>query len=228
MNYYEHHLADYTQATAHLSMVEDAAYSRMLRWYYANERPLPVEVKQVERLVRAQSKAERDAVKTILDEFFNLQEDGYHQDRADREIARYQDKQRKATESANARWNKMPPHSEGNANADADAMRTHSEGNAPQSPDPIQKKKEKDFVQVRFDEFWEVYPRREAKKAATKAWNAIKPDEVDLILANVKTRKANGWQDPQFIPLPATYLNGRRWEDETQDAKQSDYGEGLI
>ena len=91
MNYYEHHLADYAQATAHLSMLEDAAYSRMLRWYYANEKPLPRDIKAIERLVRAQSKADREAVRTVLAEFFYEAEDGWHQDRADREIKRYQD-----------------------------------------------------------------------------------------------------------------------------------------
>lgn len=91
MNYYEHHLADYTQATAHLSMLEDAAYSRMLRWYYANEKPLPLNIKAIERLVRAQSKPEREAVKTVLGEFFVEGEDGWHQDRADKEISRFQE-----------------------------------------------------------------------------------------------------------------------------------------
>ena len=91
MNYYEHHLGDYAQATAHLTMLEDAAYSRMLRWYYANEKPLPREIKQIERLIRAQSKPEKQAVLDVLNEFFVLAEDGWHQDRADREIERYKE-----------------------------------------------------------------------------------------------------------------------------------------
>lgn len=136
MNYYEHHLADYTQATAHLSFIEDAAYSRMLRWYYANEKPLPKDVKQIERLVRAQSKIERDAVKTILDEFFYQESDGWHQDRADNEISRYQDKQRKASASANARWSKQKTQDSSIAFALRPDMRMHNEGNAPQTPDP--------------------------------------------------------------------------------------------
>jgi len=127
VNYYEHHLGDYTQATAHLTMLEDAAYSRMLRWYYANEKPLPLDVKMIERLVRAQTKAEKEAIKTVLSEFFIEAEDGWHQDRADREIAKYKDKQAKAKRSAEARWNTSKTHSEGNANASADAMRTHKD-----------------------------------------------------------------------------------------------------
>lgn len=135
MNYYEHHIGDFAEATAHLSFVEDAAYSRLIRKYYAQEKPLPADVKAVQRLVGARSKDEREAVESVLHEFFDLQADGWHQARCDAEIARYQDKQAKAKRSAQARWNAKPAHSEGNANASANAMRTHSEGNAHQTPD---------------------------------------------------------------------------------------------
>jgi uncharacterized protein YdaU (DUF1376 family) len=139
LNYFEHHIGDYDSATAHLTMLEDGVYSRLLRVYYRTEAPLPADVKQTCRLVRAQSKPERDAVANVLDEFFDLQPDGWHNRRCDEEIVRFQDKQRKARASADARWNGHRTQSEGNANASADAMRTHSEGNAPrarpQSPD---------------------------------------------------------------------------------------------
>ena len=135
MNYYEHHIGDYAEATAHLSFIEDAAYSRLIRKYYATEKPLPADPKAVQRLVGARSKEEREAVTTVLDEFFTLHEDGWHNARCDEEIARYQDKQAKAKRSAEARWSKPRTHSEGNANASPDAMRTHSEGNAHQTPD---------------------------------------------------------------------------------------------
>jgi uncharacterized protein YdaU (DUF1376 family) len=89
VNYYEHHIGDYAQATGHLSMLEDAAYSRMIRWYYAKERPLPPDVKAVCRLVRATTRHEVEAVRAVLAEFFELREDGYHQVRCDEEIAKF-------------------------------------------------------------------------------------------------------------------------------------------
>lgn len=90
MNYYEHHLGDYAEATVHLSFVEDAAYSRLLRKVYASEAPLPAEIRQVQRLVAARTREEREAVENVLREFFELREDGWHNQRADEEIARYQ------------------------------------------------------------------------------------------------------------------------------------------
>jgi uncharacterized protein YdaU (DUF1376 family) len=131
MNYYEHHLGDYAQATAHLSFVEDAAYSRLIRKYYAQEKPLPADIPSVQRLIGARDKTERAAVETVLREFFELLEDGWHNRRCDEEIERYRGKQAKAKRSAEARWSREPQHTDGNANA----MRTHSEGNAHQTPD---------------------------------------------------------------------------------------------
>lgn len=87
MNFYKHHIGDYAQATAHLSFVEDAAYSRLIRKYYADERPLPAELKAVQRLVGARTREEKDAVSAVLDEFFDLQEDGWHNRRCDAELA---------------------------------------------------------------------------------------------------------------------------------------------
>lgn len=143
MNYYEHHIGDFAQATAHLSFVEDAAYSRLIRKYYAEEKPMPADIKAVQRLVGARTKEERQAVADILDEFFELEADGWHNKRCDAEIARYRGKQDKARASAEARWSKrnapaMRTHAETDANAsagnDANAMRTHSERNAHQAP----------------------------------------------------------------------------------------------
>lgn len=126
MHYIELHIGDYDKDTAHLTACEDGIYGRLLRRYYNTEAALPVNVKAVQRLVRARTREERDAVETMLSEFFTLSDDGWHNGRADREIVRYADKKAKAKRSANARWNNAPD--------DANAMRTHCDGNAHQAP----------------------------------------------------------------------------------------------
>ena len=70
-----------------------------------------------------------------------------------------------------------------------------------------------------FAVFWAAYPRKDKKKEALSAWGKIKPS-VDLqttILADVKKRALSAdWQKDKgrFIPLPASYLNAARWEDQ--------------
>ena len=104
MNYYEHHIGDYAEATAHLTFIEDATYSRLIRKYYATEKPLPIDVKLVQRLINARSKEEKNSVISVLNEFFTLTDDGWRQVRCDHEIARFKDKQNKARRSAEGRW----------------------------------------------------------------------------------------------------------------------------
>ncbi len=92
MNFYKHHIGDYAQATGHLSFAEDAAYSRLLRKYYAEEHPIPGPLKAAQRLVGARTREEREAVETVLGEFFEWDEEAvcWRNKRADEEIARYQ------------------------------------------------------------------------------------------------------------------------------------------
>ena len=139
MNYYEHHIGDYAAATGHLSLMEDAVYTRMLRRYYLTESPLPSDTAQVARLVGARSADEMAAVEAVLAEFFSLQDDGWHQKRADEDIARYLEKQGKARASAESRWSGKRSECERNANA----MRTQCERNAHQTPDTSNQQEQK-------------------------------------------------------------------------------------
>jgi len=141
VNYYERHIGDYLKDTAHLSLLEHGIYTRLLDVYYTREGAIPDD--QTARLIGARSKEEREALQAVLAEYFHRTDAGWVQDRCEREILRYQDKQAKAKRSADARWSGHRSQSEGNANAsqthDAPDMRTHSEGNAPrarpQTPD---------------------------------------------------------------------------------------------
>lgn len=104
MNHFPLHIGDYAEATAHLSFIEDAAYGRLIRKYYSTEKPLPADLQAVQRLVGARTKDEREAVQAVLEEFFKLESDGWHQPRCDLELARYFEKSNKASASANSRW----------------------------------------------------------------------------------------------------------------------------
>lgn len=157
MNYYQHHIGDYTRDTAHLTMIEDGAYRRLIDLCYATEKPLPVDPRAIYRLVRAGTKEERDAVDIVLAEFFDKGPDGWRQKRCEEEIAKARDKSGKARTSAGKRWqggrnanaplnhanalkddaNAMRTHTDSDANAppdDAKAMRIGCEGNAPSTP----------------------------------------------------------------------------------------------
>lgn len=89
MNHYPKHIGDWVRDTAHLSEVEECIYSRLLDRYYSTEVPVPADVAQCCRLVRATSVPARKAVADVLTEFFTLSDDGWHQKRADAELATF-------------------------------------------------------------------------------------------------------------------------------------------
>jgi hypothetical protein len=69
-----------------------------------------------------------------------------------------------------------------------------------------------------FDVFWKAYPKKVAKDDARRAFEKRKPDKsmVDSMLAAIFEQiNSPAWQrdDGQYIPNPATWLNGGRWED---------------
>ena len=84
MNYYNRHIGDYAKDTPHLSLVEHGAYTLLLDWYYASEKPIPAD--KVYRIARAITPDEQGAVDTVLNEFFHLLDDVWHNKRADEEI----------------------------------------------------------------------------------------------------------------------------------------------
>ena len=75
-----------------------------------------------------------------------------------------------------------------------------------------------------FDDFWRTYPRKTGKAQAVKAWNKLKPDDHQQAIGILPDHVAY-WHRvgtaTQFIPHPATWLNGRRWEDELPSEKQT-------
>lgn len=112
MNYYSHNIGDYAQATMHLSLVEDAIYSRLLRRYYAEEQPIKDDLHQICRWVGARTEDERAAVALVLSEFFTLTDGFWCNKRADAEIAAYHVKAE--TAKANGKRGGRPRKDDGN------------------------------------------------------------------------------------------------------------------
>ena len=74
----------------------------------------------------------------------------------------------------------------------------------------------------RFAEFWAIYPRRQGKGAAVKAWaKAIKRANPDAILKAAAEYRDDPQREPQFTAHPSTWLNQDRWEDEPLPAPSS-------
>ncbi len=73
-----------------------------------------------------------------------------------------------------------------------------------------------------FEQFWQAYPRKVGKVDAKKAWIKAKLDGklVETILLAIEAQKQGAdWmrEKGEFIPHPATWINGGRWLDEVRE-----------
>jgi hypothetical protein len=67
-----------------------------------------------------------------------------------------------------------------------------------------------------FDRFWQNYPRKVGKVKAEAAFQKVTVPVEALLAAIEEQKKSAQWtkENGQFIPHPATWLNGKRWEDQ--------------
>lgn len=79
----------------------------------------------------------------------------------------------------------------------------------------VEKSRERDRLRASFEEFWAAYPKKQGKGAAEKAFAKVDVP-IDVLLTAVAIHaKSASWlkEDGRYIPMPATWINQRRWED---------------
>lgn len=166
----------------------------------------------VQELVHLDLLEQRDERTLVVHDYLE------HQDSAE-SVKRASDKGRRA---AAARW------SDASGNATSSASSSAS-GNAKERRGEERKKSRTATRSAatepdRFEDFWAAYPRRSdmghARIAYAKALK--KTDAETLILGAKKYATAQAGNDPKYIALPTTWLNGERWTDEPASAPTSD------
>ena len=68
-----------------------------------------------------------------------------------------------------------------------------------------------------FETFWTAYPRKESKAQAKKSFAKVTVPLETLLQALETQKQTDQWRRDggQYIPYASTWLNQRRWEDET-------------
>lgn len=128
---------DYAQDTQHLSLAENGAYDRFLTYYYQKLKPLPLDETVIFRICRAFTLEEQEAARSVLGQFFTREPDGWHQKRADVEVAKLKQKSQTnsknarvrhgRTEEANSEGRAEEEKAEGERSKSGNSMRTHGE-----------------------------------------------------------------------------------------------------
>lgn len=202
LHYYTHNIGDYRRDTAHLSLLEHGVYRQLLDQYYLNEEPITLDLNKIHRYLSIKTEEEKNALANVLQDFFNETEDGYVHKRCDDTITEYQSKSKKASEAAKIRWGKQT-QSERIPNA----MQTNNHKPLTNNQKPID---------IRFDAFWIMYPKKVGKEAARKAWIKHDPD-IDMVIKAIRWQEISTQWKKGFIPNPSTYINQHRWLDEPEE-----------
>lgn len=225
MHYFKRNIGDYHKKAGRLTMLEHGAYTLLLDACYDRER-FPTLEEAID-WCWARNKEEIDAVELVLRKFFELVDGVYVQARIQDEIAAYHATALKNKEIAEkreeAKRTKRAPlvHE---ACTDGHLTNNHKpltnnhkpvdqETCAPTVSEPV----EADL----FPKFWALYPRKQDKAKALKAWTKLKvTDELfNLIAKGLAAQVVSGdWlkDGGKYVPMPTTWLNGKRWEDEVK------------
>ena len=227
------YIGDYLADTAYLTTDQHGAYLLLIMAYWRNGPP-----PDNDAILAGLTKMSADAwsiARAVLEHYFIIDGGRWKHARIEREIEKAQKHREaahgKAARAAAARWGKVSgskiPESVHGAMLGAMPEQCPSPSPSPSSLSlPSQPKKAKTKIKRlgdlaiadsdAFNAFWSAYPRKKNRAAAVKAFRRIKPELLPTLFADIEARiRAGDWRldQPEFIPHPATYLNGERWTD---------------
>jgi uncharacterized protein YdaU (DUF1376 family) len=162
MHYYYHHIGDFIKDTSFLTNEELGIYMKLIWLYYDSESPLENNPSTLAIKIGARDKVNQ--VEGILNLFFKLENNKWHQSRCNRELENYKKLSESGKKGAEKRWGNhresiatpLPPHSHPNATLIA----TNNQ-------EPITKNHIKDIAPIGVSEsiFKDYLEVRKAKKA---------------------------------------------------------------
>ena len=236
MNYYPYHIGDFNNATRHLTRIERSVYRDLMDLYYDTESELTLDFNALCRLIIARSDEERTAVEQVLNEFFTQTEQGWFHSRCDEEIQKYQaniaaksaagkaSAARRAQKTAKKTINSDSGVQDQNNKSSTGVEQPLNECATNQNQNQNQNIKDissgKPDLPDGFVEFWSEWPstaRKVAKSKCLEKWRRMSLERVaGEIVSHIRHQKANNrqWLDG-FEPSPLTYLNQRRWDDDS-------------
>lgn len=173
---------------------------------YNNANALPTDYDSIAYDLRTDKNLIKDIVENY--DLFVIDSNLFGSTSVQKRLEARNEKSATARLSAIKRWEKMRTQSEANANA----LPTESEGNA------IKESKEKES-KIDFSVFWSLYPRKEGKKKSVEKWNKLKLATQQKIIDTMP--KFLEGKDLKFVPMPETYFNKERWDDEVTVSTQS-------
>jgi uncharacterized protein YdaU (DUF1376 family) len=229
------YVADYLADTSHLTTAEHGAYLLLIMNYWQRGGSLPGDDVRLARIARVSLKVWAE-MKPTMAEFFKDSNGQWIHYRIEKELELVRVKSEKARQaglaSAERRqsarstvvqrtFNGRSTKNEQTSNhTDTDTDTDNNTLVQKRAAKPPKGGGESDFD---FEEFWQLYPRREARKEAEKAYDKARrlASKEELHGKTAAYAKSRAGQDPQFTPLAASWLNKERWRDVNANPTQA-------
>lgn len=234
MDWYPHEISTFDADTLTLTLAEDGAYCRLLRWYYLNERPIPADPLAQAAICRV-GLVEWEPMRAKILRYFVTRDgatsaDVLHHDKCDSVIIK-QTKRRKDNKTRQkkhrkrgikAQQNPAKSGAEGGDVPDCTITRpsrvSHGSRGEERKGDSSKPPVVPQGGQAAVDDFvrfWDAYPLKVGKKAALRQWLKAKDrPAVDIILAAVARYIAAPKPADREFCHPSTWISQGRWEDQ--------------
>jgi len=171
MNYYQHHIGDFNNATRCLTRVERSVYRDLIELYYDKEKPLTGNIKVLQKLVLAVSDEEIDALNTVLEMFFTYSDDQYRNSRCDYEIEKYQSNQSAKAKAGRASAAKRKRNSTRVEQVNNECATNQEPITNNQEPNKDSSQDEPDYTRILVDQVIDMFNTIKATESPN--WTAV-------------------------------------------------------
>lgn len=212
---------DWHKDTAHLSHVQYSIYHRLLAHYYRTGKPLVANATDLARICLAIGKAEQAALQAVLERFFTLEGDEYHNRRADMEIAKSLTISKKRAKSGSQGGQAKAGKSVANATQMPAQSHPQSQLNSGGYAEPL----DEQIVQIA-----RLYPKIHdplhlSNEVSYSLAEAIARDGFDRVWAGTRSMAETvaKWpvEEKQYIPSPSRFFRESHYRKDPREWERS-------
>lgn len=218
--------SDFYMDTAGWTVAQVGAYTRLLMYEWVNG-PMPSDMASLSRIAgisdaRTMYKMWSGTIgKKFISNNGNLLYNKRLEEEREKQF-KYREKQaEKGLSGAKIRWKDHIATAIAQAIPDDSSSSSSSSYNKEKEKE-INKEKEKE--KESFELFWKEYPKKQGKGLCLKIWQKLNPSKelLEKILKTISIfKESEQWKKEKgkFIPMPSTWLNQGRWDDELGEQK---------
>lgn len=215
--YIQLYVADYLADTMHLSTEEHGAYLLLIMNYWQTGKPIPK--KRLASVARLSNERWNQVEDTLRELFTEDDNNCWFHGRIEQELEKVLSKSSKASAAGKASAAKRAAKQalEKQKESNERSTQVQPESNHTDTDTDTDIKHTSESYDSDFLDFWKCYPRKDDKKKAAKSWKKLTKKNKQLAYNDIKDRYID--TDKKFIPLPTTYINGERWNDEKSESE---------